>query len=330
MKQLIHETSQGEYYCGDSVSLLEGSLGEELKGKVNLLLTSPPFPLNRKKSYGNRQGENYRVWFTGLAKVFSDLIADDGSIVVELGNSWMPGRPVQSLLPLKSLMSFVENPDAGLRLCQQFVCYNPARLPSPAEWVTIRRIRVTDSYTHIWWMSKTDFPKADNLEVLRPYSRSMKQLLKRQSYNPGERPSERTISQESFLTDHGGSIAHNFFELDQMSEEREVRLPFAFNAFSFSNTNSNDFFLRTCREQDVKPHPARMHPGLAAFFIQFLTNPGDIVLDPFAGSNTTGFVAEFLNRRWVSIDINEDYGRQSIIRFRNPILQETSPEEDPS
>jgi site-specific DNA-methyltransferase (cytosine-N4-specific) len=173
-------------------------------------------------------------------------------------------------------------------------------------------------------MSKTDFPKADNRKVLRPYSRSMRQLLKRQSYNPGERPSEYKIGDTSFLENHGGSIAHNLFELDQMAEKREVRLPFACNAFSFSNTNSNDFFMRSCRERGIKPHPARMHVGLAAFFIQFLTDPGDLVLDPFAGSNTTGFVAELLERRWISIDVREEYGQQSIIRFSAPALQEST------
>lgn len=325
---MIHETKLGKYILGDSIELLQNDLYERLRNKVQLILTSPPFPLNTKKSYGNLQGEKYKKWFSGLAEVFSDLLTDDGSIVIEIGNSWVPGRPIQSLLHLESLIGFVENPKANLRLCQQFVSYNPSRLPSPAEWVTVRRIRVTDSFTHVWWISNTDFPKADNKKVLRPYSKSMKQLLKRRSYNPGDRPSEHNISEESFLRDHGGSISHNFFELDEMDEDREVRLPFAFNAFSFSNTNSNDYFMQTCRERDIKPHPARMHPGLAAFFIQFLTSSNDLVLDPFAGSNTIGFVAEFLNRRWLSIEIEEEYGKQSIIRFDDPILEKNQQSEE--
>ncbi len=138
-------------------------------------------------------------------------------------------------------------------------------------------------------MSKTDYPKADNSKVLRPYSSSMQSLLKNGKYNAGKRPSEHKIGEESFLTNHGGSIAPNLFELEPIDARREVRLP---NAFSFSNTESNDFFFRRCREEGIIPHPARMPLGLAAFFIEFLTNPGDLVLDPFAGSNTTGFAAE--------------------------------------
>ena len=317
MSDLSHATTLGRYYVGDSVEMLRGELGDELQGKVQLLLTSPPFPLNNKKSYGNLTGDKFREWFTSLAVTFAELLTEDGSIVIEMGNAWEQGRPVQSLLHLESLIGFVRNPDAGLRLCQQFVCYNPSRLPSPAAWVTIRRIRFTDSYTHLWWMSKSDYPKADNRRVLRPYSREMKALLARQSYNAGERPSEHVISQKSCLTDHGGSIARNLFEMDSLDENREVRLP---NVFSHSNTQSNNHFLRSCRSQGIRPHPARMPEGLASFFIELLTDPGDLVLDPFAGSNTTGAVAEGLGRRWLSMDVRLDYAEQSVIRLQDPHL----------
>ena len=216
---LSHETDLGTYHLGDSAELLGANLGQELRGKVQLILTSPPFPLNRKKSYGNFAGQEYKEWLVGMAPLFADLLTEDGSIVVEMGNSWVPGRPVQSLLHLESLIGFVNSPDADLRLCQQFVCFNPSRLPSPAQWVTIKRNRLTDSYTHLWWMAKTDFPKADNRKVTRPYSDSMKSLIKRGKYNAGKRPSEHGISENGFLTDHGGSIALNHFELEQIDEE---------------------------------------------------------------------------------------------------------------
>src|SRR4030067_2353895 len=207
MKRWTHKTPLGEYYAGDARQLLESELGRSLHGKVNLILTSPPFPLNKKKSYGNFEGEKYKEWFIGMAKAFSQLLTKKGSSIIEMGNAWVPGRPVQSLLHLESLIGFVKNPEAKLRLCQQFICYNPSRLPSPAQWVTVKRIRPTDSYTHIWWMAKTDFPRADNRKVLRPYSRSMRELLERRHYNNGKRPSEHKISKEGFLTNHGGSIS---------------------------------------------------------------------------------------------------------------------------
>ncbi len=299
---------------GDSTKLFDSRLGKELKGKVQLIITSPPFPLNNKKSYGNLKGGEYKKWFSDLAPIFSQLLKEDGSIVIELGNAWEKNKPVQSLLHFESLIGFAKNKQASLSLCQQFVCYNPSRLPSPAQWVTVNQIRTTDSYTHVWWFGKTDRPKADTKKVLRPYSTSMKSLLRRQSYNSGKRPSEHHISKDSFLVDHGGSIPQNFFELESLEERREVRLP---NAFSYSNTKSNDDFLRACRENNITPHPARMPEGLVSFFVQFLTDPGDIVLDPFCGSNTTGYVAEKLKRKWVGIEINEEYFPQAKLRFES-------------
>jgi len=317
-KNIFYETSLGRFFLGDSEKILKSDLFNEMRGKVQLILTSPPFPLNNKKKYGNHQGEEYKRWFISLAEIFSDLLAPDGSIVIEIGNAWEPKRPVQSLLNLEALIGFVKNPKANLILCQQFICYNPARLPTPAEWVTVNRIRATDSFTHIWWMAKSDYPKADNRKVLRPYSKSMKKLLKKKKYNAGIRPSEHYIGRESFLKDNNGSIMPNVLELEPYFKEEKLRLPE--NVLKIANTNSNDFFLRKCKERGIQPHPARMPLELATFFIEFLTDPDDLVLDPFAGSNTTGFSAEILKRKWISIEIDEEYALQSIIRFEDPSL----------
>lgn len=319
MVQEIYKTNLGKMLVGDSNELFSSYL-KQYKNKFNLILTSPPFPLNNKKKYGNLEGEKYLEWFKGLAPIFSDLLADDGSLVIEIGNSWEPNRPVQSLLHLKSLLALVENPDADLKLIQEFIAYNPAKLPSPAQWVTVNRIRTVDSYTHIWWIAKSDFPKADNAKVLRPYSKSMQRLLNKKEYNAGKRPSEHNVSVNGFLKDNGGSISHNFFELEPLSEKRDVRLPH--NVLSFSNTSSNDYFLRTCREKGITPHPARMNGGLVNFFIEFLTDDNDLVFDPFAGSNTTGYCAEVLNRRWLSVEADKEYALHSQIRFKDPKLNE--------
>jgi site-specific DNA-methyltransferase (cytosine-N4-specific) len=299
------------YYVRDSVELLSGSLGRQLKGTVQLLLTSPPFPLNDKKRYGNKVGKEYLEWFSHLATIWSPLLTPTGSIVVELGNAWEPGRPVQSLLPLKAMLGFVEAPDADLRLCQEFVCHNPARLPTPAQWVTVEHIRAIDSFTHIWWMSRSDKPKSNTRQVLRPYSSSMKELLARGTYDAGKRPSGHTIGKTSFLKDNGGSLPHNVLGVDPEDPQDAISL------LSASNTASTDYFSRRCRELGLTPHPARMSSKLAEFFIRFLTEPGDLVLDPFAGSNTTGACAQKLGRNWISIEIDPEYKRQADIRLEN-------------
>lgn len=308
MGDLLYSTDFGKYYVGKCEEVIKKL---HLTGKVQLVLTSPPFPLNNKKKYGNLSGEDYLDWFSGLAELFSNVLTPNGSIVIELGNAWEPGRPVQSLLTLRSLLAFAQNENAGLRLCQEFICHNPARLPSPAQWVTVNRIRAIDSFTHVWWLANSDMPKADNKRILRPYSKSMKKLLQTQTFNAGVRPSQHNISEKGFLTDNKGSISHNVLELE--NEETADRSPYSM--LRIPNTKSSDYFIKTCKERSIIPHPARMQMDLASFFINFLTDEGDIVFDPFGGSNTTGFCAERAKRKWISIDADKDYGVQSIIRF---------------
>ena len=290
---LAYETDHGAMYQGSIEAFLASSLGHGLRGEAQLIFTSPPFPLNRKKKYGNKTGDKYLEWLAALAKPLGDLLTENGSLVVELGNAWVPGEPVMSTLALEALMEILKKGD--FNLCQQFVAYNPARLPSPAQWVNVDRIRVKDAYTNVWWMSRTTRPKANNRKVLRPYSPSMKKLLKRQGYNAGLRPSEHKIGETSFLTDHGGAIPPNVLEI--------------------SNTISTDAYRAYCREKDLKLHPARMAPELAEFFIKFLTDKDDLVIDPFGGSNTTGAAAEELERQWISVEPQRDYIQGSRGRF---------------
>ncbi len=289
----VYTAKRGVMYRGFAEDVLQSALAKKHRGKVQLILTSPPFPLNRKKKYGNRQGEKYVEWLAGFAPLFKEFLTDNGSIVLEMGNAWVAGEPAMSTLALEALLGFLKAGD--LKLCQQFICHNPARLPTPAQWVNIDRIRVKDSYTHVWWMAPTTRPKADNRRVLRPYSASMLKLLRTKKYNAGRRPSEHHIGATSFLKNNNGAIPSN--------------------VLTFTNTLSNDPYLAYCKAQCLQLHPARMPVELATFFIKFLTEARDLVLDPFAGSNTTGAAAEHLKRRWIAIEPNEHYIQGSRGRF---------------
>jgi len=289
-----YKTKRGVMLIGSAENILRSPLIKKYIKKTQLIFTSPPFPLNRKKKYGNLQGEDYIKWFSEFAPIFRKLLKRNGSIVIEMGNAWHPGKPIMSTLALKALLAFLES--GNFYLCQQFVSYNPSKLPGPAQWVNIDRCRVKDSYTHIWWMSPGPYPKADNRKILKKYSNAMINLLSSKKYNAGKRPSEHKIGKISFLRDNKGAIPSN--------------------VLTFSNTTSNDDYLNYCRKNKFRPHPARMPLGLAQFFIKFLTNPKDLIIDPFAGSNTTGAVSEDLKRQWISIESDVNYVRSSYGRFK--------------
>jgi len=299
-----YRTSHGELFVGQAEHALPSAALEPWRGKVQLVFTSPPFPLQREKKYGNRTGAEFATWLASYAEPFAKMLTPNGSIVLEIGNGWNPGTPTMSTAGIKSLLAFQEA--ANLHLCQEFICFNPARLPTPAEWVTVRRTRVKDAFTRVWWMSSTPHPKADNRKVLTAYSDSMKKLLKKGTYTGGKRPSEHHVGGTSFLTDNGGAIPPNVL-IPPDCEQQAV--------LSIANTASSDKYNRTCREQGLPRHPAVMPGQLVEFFVRFLTDPGDVVLDPFAGSNSTGAVAERLGRKWVGIEASEEYAKSSQIRF---------------
>jgi site-specific DNA-methyltransferase (cytosine-N4-specific) len=291
---LAYSTKRGAMYRGKAEVALASPQFKKYYGKVQMIFTSPPFPLNRKKKYGNLKGDAYIDWLASFAPMFRKFLKKDGSIVMEVGNAWEPGKPVMSTLALRALLAFLDR--GNFNLCQQFVVYNPARLPSPAQWVNVERMRVKDSFTHVWWMAPSERPKADNRRVLKKYSASMLRLIETQKYNAGRRPSEHHIGETSFLKNNNGAIPPN--------------------VLTYANTAANDDYLEYCRKHEIPHHPARMNRGLAEFFINFLTTKKNLVLDPFGGSNVTGSEAERLKRRWVSIEPCEQYLVGSIGRFQ--------------
>lgn len=270
-------------------------LGTYPADSVDLIMTSPPFGLVRKKDYGNVEAGEYVDWFKPFAAAFHRVLKDNGSLVIDIGGAWNKGYPTRSLYHFKLLIMLCE--EFGFHLAQEFYWWNPSKLPTPAEWVTVRRIRVKDAINTVWWLSKTPWPKASNRRVLQPYSPSMRELLAK-GYKAKKRPSGHDIS-EKFNIDNGAAIPPNL-----------IAIP---------NTESNSFYLRYCGKKGIKPHPARYPAELPEYYIRMLTEPGDCVVDPFAGSCVTGEVCERLKRRWACIEILREYCEAALGRFvRDP------------
>jgi DNA modification methylase len=295
----LYETNFGKAYCADSLELMRSLK----KGSVDLVLTSPPYALHFKKEYGNADQAEYIAWFLPFAEQIKRILKGDGSFVLNVGGAWTPGAPLRSLYHYRLLLSLCD--EIGFHLCQEFFWYNPAKLPAPAEWVNVRRIRVKDSVEYIFWLSASPHPKADNTQVLNEYSADMKRLIKR-GVKKTVRPSGHNIT-DKFATDKGGSIPSNLIEC--------------------GNNESNSFYIKESKRRGHKIHPARFPAALPEFFVKFLTTQGDTVLDPFAGSNTTGRVAESLGRKWIAIEQNAEYAEDSQLRFIDDVdLNATKPQ----
>ncbi|MFO0841303.1 MAG: site-specific DNA-methyltransferase [Gemmataceae bacterium] len=284
---LAYTTELGTCYQGDALTVLRDLPDDS----VNLVVTSPPYALRRKKAYGNVLAPDYIDWFLPFAEEIYRVLRPDGSFVFEVAPAWEKGAGTRSLFLYRLILELCER----FHLVQEVYWYNPSRLPSPAEYVTIKRTRVKDAVNVAWWLAKTSSPKADNRRVLRPYSRSMKRLF-REGVRVARRPSEHRIG-EQFDRDNGGAIPPNLLEI--------------------ANTTSRDPYLARCKAAGLTPHPARFPAALPEFFVRFLTEESDLVVDPFAGSNVTGWVAERLSRRWLAIEMNEEYVSGSRLRFED-------------
>jgi len=286
-----YSTALGAAYLGDSLERMKNLPRES----VDLIMTSPPFALQRQKSYGNMNARDYIGWFAPFAKEFKRILKPQGSLVIHIGGSWLKGKPAKTLYQYELLVRLCSS-DFGFYLAQDLYWFNKAKLPGPAQWVTVNRWRLKDAVDQIWWLSKTPDLRANNKRVTREYSKAMKQLLSDPTYYKPNviRPSEHRIS-ANFYNGNKGAIPPNIFE--------------------YSNTDSQSKYIRLCRKYGIRQNPARYPVKLPEFFIRFLTNHGGKVFDPFAGSNATGEAAEKLERRWIAVDMEYEYVRGSMLRF---------------
>jgi site-specific DNA-methyltransferase (cytosine-N4-specific) len=292
-------TPNGAAFVGDSRKLLK-ELPDE---NVNLVVTSPPFALQRQKEYGNLDQHEYIDWFLEFGRIVHRKLRDDGSFVVDFGGAYMKGVPARSLYNFRVLIRMVD--ELGFFLAEDFYWFNPSKLPSPIEWVNKRKLRAKDSINTVWWFSKTEWPKSDITKVLAPYSDRMKKLIEDPGkfYTPKVRPSGHDIG-KGFAKDNGGAIPPNL-----------IQLP---------NSESNSHYLAGCKAMGINGHPARFPAKLPEFFIKMLTEPGDLVVDIFAGSNTTGQVAEAEGRQWLAFEALPEYVAASAFRFldKDPPLEQ--------
>ena len=283
-------THWGEAYCGDSREFLAKFPDDS----INLVVTSPPFALQRKKEYGNREQHEYVDWLAEFARIIYRILKPDGSFVLDLGGAYQKGAPTRSLYNFRIPIHFCDA--LGYYLAEDFYWHNPAKLPGPIEWVNKRKIRTKDSVNTVWWFSKTKYPKADVSKVLVDYGTRMKRLLEDPDkfYSPKKRPSGHDIG-SGFGKAGKGAIPSNLLQIP--------------------NTESNGAYIAACRTLGVNCHPARFPAKLPEFFIRFLTEPGDLVVDAFSGSNVTGWVAESEGRNWASFDTEVEYVATSAFRF---------------
>ncbi len=288
MSDVYFSTPHGKMLLGDTLQILENHVKPK---SVDLIMTSPPYGLVHKKDYGNVDADDYLDWFKPFGELFKRILKDNGSLVIVIGGSWVKGQPTRSLYHFKLLIMLCE--ELSFHLAQEFCFFNPAAIPSPATWVTVKRIRVKNAVDCVWWLSPNPYPKANNRRVLQPYGVRTRNETTGRDFTQGKRPSGHT--NENFALNNLGAIPPNLITM--------------------AHTDSNSYYHKYCKTHNIKSHSARFPSLLPEYFIRFLTNKSDLIVDPFAGSCTTGEVAERLGRRWVCVDDIEEHLKGAVGRF---------------
>ena len=253
------------------------AMGHIDHGSVNAIITSPPFPLNRQREYGGWEPDRYLDILLEHIAAMKPLLTNDGSLVVSLGEVYLKGVP--ALNPYQEEL-VVAMRKLGWSLCGRHVYVNPAS-PKTTPWVTKSRIRCARATETFYWWSPTPYPKANNREVLQPYSNRFLQTLAaggeirareggaRQSY-PGLR----------FRQNNGGRIPLNF--------------TFA------GHEGATSAYSRYCAANGLPRHPALMSAEVTEHFVRLVTDTGDLLYDPFGGSLRVAEVCKRLGRRYLA------------------------------
>jgi DNA modification methylase len=267
-----YSTALGDANLADALDVLKAIPD----GSINAVVTSPPYALHFTKEYGNTEKQGYVEWFLPFAAEVRRVLSDDGSLVLNIGGSYNKGLPTRSLYHFHLLIALVER--TGFHLAQECFWFNPAKMPMPAEWVTVRRFRVKDAVEYVWWLAKTPWPKADNRAVLRPYSKDMERQNQR-GVQRTTRPSGHNIKPSFSKLEPGGSIPPNIGE-----EELATDL------LKFGNNAANDLYTERCKEAGVKIHPARFPAALPEFFVKLLRKRAISCWTPLRGPTPPGLL----------------------------------------
>ena len=280
------EKLKNQYICGDCIDVLK----EIPDNSINLIMTSPPYA-DQIKNYGNTvkriKPEEYIKWFKPRAKEFYRVLKEDGSFVLNINDK--TDGVFQNIFVYKLVVVLCE--EVGFHLVRDYIWYNPATPPNVFSRGTMGRTK--KSHEYCFWFSKSEFWTFNMDPIRKPYSKRMIKIIEGKEIERGERNKNTRPSRHNFDLSHpwknkGGSDPGSVIVV--------------------SNTASNGQVQRLCKEMNIK-HPARYPEKLAEFFILSGTNEGDIVLDPFAGSGTTGVAASKNHRDYICIDINKDYQR---------------------
>jgi DNA modification methylase len=265
---------------------------------ITLVLTSPPYPLKQSRAYGNPPEVVYVDWICRAIEPLARNLVRGGSLCINLTNdAFMPGLPSRSMYLERLALALHDR--LGLHLMDRLIWENRSKPPGPVQYASIQRVQLNVSWEPVlWFTNDPSCVKADNRRVLQQHTQRHLDLIR----NGGE---QRDVS---------NSDGAYVIRPGAYGAETAGRIPK--NVLSFGHRCAAQLaYKKAARAMGLPVHGAPMPLKLAMFLIEFLTEPGDLVVDPFGGSFTTADGAEQLDRRWVVTECMREYALGGSTRF---------------
>jgi DNA modification methylase len=294
-KMIAFSTKLGLAIWADSTTLYSN-----LDIPITLCLSSPPYPLNATKAYGNVTQKEYVDWICKAIEPIIKNLRDGGSIVLNLGNDvFIQKSPARSTYRERMIIAFEDN--LGLYKMDEIPWINKSKPPGPTYWASITRQQLNCAWEPIYWFTNNPIKcLSNNNRVLQPHSEQhLKYLQNKHLINEYRINSDgaHIVRNTSYNNITKGKIPKNIFERGHKCKDQ-------------------DEYKKYCKEINIPYHGASFPLDLAKFFISFLSDEEDLIVDPFGGSLTVAKGAEELNRRWLSSDNIWQYLRGAFGRFK--------------
>jgi DNA modification methylase len=285
---------------GAAIWSLSDDVFDALNAPITLCLTSPPYPLRNSRAYGNPSVSEYIEFIVESIRPIARNLVDGGSICLNISNDiFEPGSPARSLYREKLVIALAE--ELRLYKLDELIWNNPCKPPSPVMWASRTRQQLNATYEPIIWLSNNPKRvKADNRRVLEPHSEKHLDFVRKGGVKKA------------------GSHSDGAYWVRPGSYGKETQGKIPRNILTFPhNCQSQSLYKARARELQLPPHGAPYPLALATFLIRFLSEPDDLVVDPFSGSLTTGLAAENEGRRWLLTECMWEYLRGGGERFNH-------------
>ena len=265
---------------------------------ITLCITSPPYPLAKARSYGNVPESHYVDWIVRQLEPIVRNLVPGGSIALNISNDIFIAGGARSLYCERLVLALHDR--LGLSLIDRLIWNNPSKPPGPVRWASIERTHLNVAYEPIFWFTNNPRElKTDNRRVLQAHSERHLKLI-----SQGGEQRHGEFSDGAYRVHPG-----------RFGNPTEGKIPRNVLTFGHSCADQRQY-KRDARAAGLPAHGAPMPLSLASFLVEFMSSPGDLVVDPFGGSYTTAKAAELLGRRWLSTEIMVQYILGAANRFR--------------